>query len=58
LAATSLSLEMLQARIVEAITQRLAYYSWTGFYMLDPDDPETLVLGPFVGDATSRTRSV
>ena len=26
------------------------HYSWTGFYMLDPNDPDTLVLSPFVGD--------
>jgi len=39
----------LQNFIVEVILQRLPYYSWTGFYMLDPDDPETLVLGPFRG---------
>jgi L-methionine (R)-S-oxide reductase len=46
----------LQSGIVEAIAGRLAYYNWTGFYMLDPDDPETLVLGPFVGDPTPHVR--
>jgi len=56
LAATSLSLEALQAGITEAIAQRLAYYSWTGFYMLDPSDPETLVLDQFVGDPTPHVR--
>jgi GAF domain-containing protein len=38
-------LASLQNFIVEIIPQRLPYYNWTGFYMLDPNDPETLVLG-------------
>jgi L-methionine (R)-S-oxide reductase len=50
------SLESMQQSIVESITQRLPYYNWTGFYMLDPDDPQTLVLGPFVGDPTPHIR--
>lgn len=46
----------LQNFIVEIISQRLPYYNWTGFYMLDPDDPETLVLGPFRGAPTEHVR--
>ena len=49
-------LASLQNFIVEIIPQRLPYYNWTGFYMLDPSDPETLVLGPFVGDPTPHVR--
>ncbi len=51
-AAKAESLAAFQSFIVNAIAQRLPNYSWTGFYMLDPDDPEMLVLGPFVGDPT------
>jgi L-methionine (R)-S-oxide reductase len=50
------SFESLQQSILESITQHLPYYNWTGFYMLDPGDPETLVLGPFVGDPTQHIR--
>jgi L-methionine (R)-S-oxide reductase len=50
------SLESLQQNIVETVAQRLPYYNWTGFYMLDPDDLQMLVLGPFVGDPTPHTR--
>jgi L-methionine (R)-S-oxide reductase len=50
------SLESLQETVVEALSQNLSYYSWTGFYMLDPADPDTLVLGPFVGDPTPHVR--
>ena len=56
LAATSSSLAALQLGIVEAIARRLPNYDWTGFYMLDPNDSQTLVLGPFVGDPTPHVR--
>lgn len=56
LAATAPTLEPLQQGIVKAIAQRLSYYNWTGFYMLDPHDPETLALGPFVGAPTTHVR--
>jgi L-methionine (R)-S-oxide reductase len=46
----------LQHFLIDAITRRLPYYHWTGFYMLDPEDPETLVLGPFRGALTEHTR--
>src|SRR3984885_11009921 len=49
-------LASLQNFIVELIPSRLAYYNWTGFYMLDPADPETLVLGPFRGAPTEHVR--
>jgi L-methionine (R)-S-oxide reductase len=49
-------LTSLQNFIVEIIPQRLPYYNWTGFYMPDPDDPETLVLGPFRGAPTEHVR--
>jgi len=56
LASTASSLEELQAGLVEATAAKLPYYSWAGFYMLDPDDADTLVLGPFVGDPTPHIR--
>lgn len=50
------SLMPLQQRIAEAIAERLPHCNWTGFYMLDPMQPETLLLGPFVGDPTPHVR--
>ena len=49
-------LAALQKFIVGTIPARLPYYNWTGFYMLDPDDPEMLVLGPFHGAPTEHVR--
>ena len=56
LALSAPSLMALQEGIVEVMARELPHYSWTGFYMLDSSDPETLVLGPFVGDPTPHTR--
>lgn len=55
-ASSANDLAALQSFIVEAIPTRLPYYNWTGFYMLDPDDPETLVLGPYRGAPTEHVR--
>jgi len=56
LAQSTGDLTLLQQFIVEIIPSRLAYYNWTGFYMLDPEDAEMLVLGPFQGAATEHVR--
>lgn len=55
-AAAASDLAALQNFIVEIIPSRLNYYNWTGFYMLDPDDAEMLVLGPFRGAPTEHVR--
>jgi len=55
-AADASSLKSLQEKIARAIGERLPSYDWTGFYMLDPDDSETLVLGPFAGAPTPHVR--
>jgi L-methionine (R)-S-oxide reductase len=56
LAAAAPSLDALQKAIVAAIAAELPYYNWTGFYMLDPADPQTLVLGAFHGEPTPHVR--
>jgi L-methionine (R)-S-oxide reductase len=55
-ASSAATLESLQTAVVQALSRDLAHYSWTGFYMLDPSDPDTLELGPFVGDPTPHVR--
>ena len=56
LASAASSLRELQLRIVQAIADNFPYYNWTGFYMLDPAEPKSLLLGPFLGDATPHVR--
>ncbi|HEY2466802.1 MAG TPA: GAF domain-containing protein [Terracidiphilus sp.] len=41
---------------VRIIGERLADYNWVGFYMLDPEDENVLVLGPFYGAPTEHVR--
>jgi L-methionine (R)-S-oxide reductase len=41
---------------VDLIAKRLPYYNWVGFYMLDSQDPNVLVLGPFHGAPTEHVR--
>lgn len=55
-AATSPTAEALLRMIAETLAAELPNYNWVGFYMLDPDDQQMLVLGPFVGAATLHTR--
>jgi len=56
LASAAPSLDELERDIVETIADQISYYDWTGFYMLEPDDPEMLVLGSFLGELTSHVR--
>jgi GAF domain-containing protein len=56
LAASAPSLDALEKGIVETIAGQLSHCNWTGFYMLDPNDQETLLLGSFVGEQTPHTR--
>lgn len=55
-AATAQNLAALQEFAVSLIAERLPYYNWVGFYMLDPNDETMLVLGPFRGAATDHVR--
>ena len=40
------------ARICQLLADKVNYYDWVGFYMVNPDKERELVLGPFVGDPT------
>lgn len=46
----------LQEFAVKLIAKELTHYNWVGFYMLDPGDPQMLVLGPYCGAATPHVR--
>ncbi len=55
-AATAMDLVSLQEFCVSILAERLSYYDWVGFYMLDPADQSTLVLGPYRGAPTEHVR--
>ncbi len=50
------SADVLMQNICELLNRQFLKYNWVGFYMLDKEDPNTLVLGPFVGAMTPHTR--
>ncbi|MEP0826978.1 MAG: GAF domain-containing protein [bacterium] len=44
------------AEICKVLNRQLPHYDWVGFYLVDPDYPRELVLGPFVGAPTEHVR--
>jgi GAF domain-containing protein len=56
LARTSASGRELMERICKKLNERMLKYNWVGFYMIDKDDPELLVLGPYIGAMTPHTK--
>jgi len=43
-------------RIAQRLHEKMTRYNWVGFYLIDPDDPNILVVGPFVGSFTPNVR--
>jgi len=56
LAKTTRSAPELMQSMARLLHDRMLKYNWVGFYMLDPNDANMLVLGPFRGAATPHTR--
>lgn len=56
IAKTSKTAMELMDRVTKKLNERMLKYNWVGFYMIALDDPNTLVLGPFVGAMTPHTR--
>ncbi len=53
------SVEDLMSLIVGRLQERLRYYDWVGFYMIEKGnvaEAPVLVLGPYVGAVTTHTR--
>jgi len=48
--------EVLMQRISDRLHDELVRYNWVGFYLVDRNDPGTLVLGPYAGTETPHTR--
>lgn len=46
----------LMQRISVRLHDELARYNWVGFYLIDKEDPNVLVLGPFAGTDTPHRR--
>ncbi len=55
-AAHAASADELMRTIVQRLAEIVPKFNWVGFYMLDSQDANLLVLGPYVGAPTQHTR--
>ena len=46
----------IQARICSLLNEKVDYYNWVGFYLVDPQKPDELILGSYIGATTDHTR--
>ncbi len=50
------SVEKAMEEICEILYENVSYYNWVGFYLVDEEKPNELVLGPFKGEPTEHVR--
>jgi len=43
-------------QVCKLLHDRMDYYDWVGFYLVDPQKERELILGPYVGEPTDHTR--
>ena len=55
-AQTAATVESVMERMAKRLHEQMTRYNWTGFYLVDPADPGYLVVGPFAGSFTPKTR--
>ncbi len=53
---TAANATALMEHVSKRLHERMARYNWVGFYLVDPADPNILVVGPFVGSFTPNAR--
>jgi GAF domain-containing protein len=55
-ATTAASVDSLMKHVADELHEKMTRYNWVGFYLIDPTDPNYLVVGPFAGSFTPNTR--
>ena len=53
---TAPTVQSVMERIAKRLHEKMARYNWVGFYLVDPSDPNFLLVGPFVGSFTPHAR--
>jgi L-methionine (R)-S-oxide reductase len=48
--------EALMKHIADELHEHMTRYNWVGFYLIDPADPNYLIVGPFAGSFTPNAR--
>jgi len=55
-AASSPTPQALMDRLARRLHEKMTRYNWVGFYLVDPADPNYLIVGPFAGSFTPNAR--
>jgi L-methionine (R)-S-oxide reductase len=55
-AQTAPTVESVMERMAKRLHEQMTRYNWTGFYLIDPADPGYLIVGPFAGSFTPKSR--
>lgn len=55
-AKTAPTAHSLMEQIAKRLHEKMTRYNWTGFYLVDPADPGYLIVGPFAGSFTPKSR--
>jgi L-methionine (R)-S-oxide reductase len=55
-APTAPTAESLMEHMAKHLHQKMTRYNWTGFYVVDPADPNYLIVGPYAGSFTPNVR--
>ncbi|HUN64361.1 MAG TPA: GAF domain-containing protein [Candidatus Sulfotelmatobacter sp.] len=55
-ASSALNAQALMEHICKRLHEKMTRYNWVGFYLVDPADPNYLIVGPFTGSFTPNTR--
>jgi L-methionine (R)-S-oxide reductase len=55
-AAGAPSAQSLMEHITKRLHEKMTRYNWVGFYLVDPNDPGFLIVGPFAGSFTPNAR--
>src|SRR5580692_10797156 len=50
------SAEPLMEHIAKRLHEKMTRYNWTGFYLVDPADPNYLIVGAYAGSFTPNAR--
>src|SRR5580692_6940095 len=50
------SAEVLMKHVADELHEQMTRYNWVGFYVVDPTDPNYLIVGPFAGSFTPNAR--
>jgi L-methionine (R)-S-oxide reductase len=53
---TAPNVENLMRHIADELHEKMTRYNWVGFYLIDPADPNYLMVGPFAGSFTPNAR--